>query len=433
MNILRLSTLSLGIVFAVFALGFANPAFADKPDCLNDPSHHGCTDDGGDPPLCEDTFPGFLYQVKGTRKLPAELRLASTKGCRTEQITTSPYLRLSTFHMTADGSEGVIVWSEEPGGNRNKIVWRLDITVDGSGKLEFGEPVMILPLAGAEVPDGDTLGFGTLDVWGDATHELLFLTANRRYGFASGAVTKEVLIYDLNALKDVNASPGIREIYYEDVVDWGGYTNWQGVDEPDCNSESVDDPVPFPRFVPSCYRPENWRFNASGTRIYFSSKLFLMDGRREFAEMRLNIDWNESSYPGDWDITGPEMVYVNGPGNALPRPQSDPLQPPTEDSPEIVMADDQFLDADKCAVEYAEYSGGDEDPQTTIWMDKCLEFVLFTNSDTRSRAWESSDSYLFYRNAKGRRVEIYRFYVSGSLEGREEKLIENGWFPDSGF
>jgi hypothetical protein len=149
--------------------------------------------------------------------------------------------------------------------------------------------------------------------------------------------------------------------------------------------------------------------------------------------MRINIDWSRSSDLTKWDITGPEMVYVNGPRNALPRPQSNPLLPPTDDSPEIVMADDQFLDADKCAAKYAARSGANLDPQTTIWMDECLEFDLFTNSDAGFRAWESSDSYLFYRNAKGRRYEIYRFYVSGSQEGREEKLIENGWLPDSGF
>jgi len=331
--------------------------------------------------------------------------------------------------MTADGSEGVFEWSEEPGGDRNKIVWRLDSTVDGAGELEFGEPVMILPLAGAEVPDGDTLGFGTLDVWGDATHDLLFLTANRRYGFPSGSAIKEVLIYDLNALTDVNASPGIREIYYEDVVDWGGYTNWQGVDEPDCNDSKIDF---FPRFVPSCYRPENFRFNPSGTRIYFQSKLFLMDGRREYAEMRINIDWSGSSDPADWIITGPEIVSVNGPRNALPRPQSDPLQPPTVISPEIVMADGQYLDADKCAADYADYFEGDEEPPSTVWLE-CLVFGLFTNSDTRLETWDSSDSYLFRRLVTRRRDDLFRFYVSGAQGGDEEKLVENGDSPDGGF
>ncbi len=45
MNISRLSTLSLTIAIAVMTLGYANPAFADKPK--NDMHDHG-DDDGGD-------------------------------------------------------------------------------------------------------------------------------------------------------------------------------------------------------------------------------------------------------------------------------------------------------------------------------------------------------------------------------------------------
>ena len=43
MNISRLSALSLGIVFAVFALGYANPAFAEKVKIC--PDHPSCKDD----------------------------------------------------------------------------------------------------------------------------------------------------------------------------------------------------------------------------------------------------------------------------------------------------------------------------------------------------------------------------------------------------
>ena len=46
MRILRLSTLSLTLAVAVFALGYANPSFADKPTCDNN-THCDHGDDGG--------------------------------------------------------------------------------------------------------------------------------------------------------------------------------------------------------------------------------------------------------------------------------------------------------------------------------------------------------------------------------------------------
>ena len=46
MRILRLSTLSLTLAIAVFALGYANPSFA-APLCSNNPTHPRCVPDGG--------------------------------------------------------------------------------------------------------------------------------------------------------------------------------------------------------------------------------------------------------------------------------------------------------------------------------------------------------------------------------------------------
>ncbi len=46
MNILRLSTFSLTLAIAVFALGYANPSFAGKK-CDADPNHPSCKDGGG--------------------------------------------------------------------------------------------------------------------------------------------------------------------------------------------------------------------------------------------------------------------------------------------------------------------------------------------------------------------------------------------------
>ena len=46
MKISRLSSLTLGLAIAVFALGYANPSFADKPTCDNN-THCDHGDDGG--------------------------------------------------------------------------------------------------------------------------------------------------------------------------------------------------------------------------------------------------------------------------------------------------------------------------------------------------------------------------------------------------
>jgi hypothetical protein len=370
--------------------------------------------------------------VEATRKAPAELHLASTDGCRTEQIAILPDLRHGVaFHMTSDRSKGVIVWREEPDNNNHKIVRRLDFNVDESGNLEFGDPVTILPLAGEEAPPGDWLGYNSLDIWGDATHDSLYLATRRNRTFGpdinSGSGSLEMLIYDLNALTDTNASPDVREIYYEDTVSWGGVPDWQDADElEDCNNEYI-----YAQFAPTCYRLEgSIKFNPSGTRIYFSGKLFLQDGRRAYAEMRINIGRlnaeGENRVLAEWIITGPELVYVDGPRNALPRPDNDPLDLP---SPEIVTAGGQFLNADQCAASYAPFTDGSTDLPADFWQ-ACIDTTLVAHGDGRS--WESPDSYLFDRNGK-RHYDIFRVYVSDGLADIEEKIIDNGRFPDSGF
>jgi len=355
--------------------------------------------------------------------------------------------------MTADGSEGVIVWSEDPESNRQSIVWRRYFTVDFSenpyGELDLKDAVQILPLDGEEALTGDSLGYASLDIWGNATHELLFLVTNRRYGFASGAVTKEVLIYDLDALTGVNVSPApaVREIYYEDVLTWGGYTNWLDAVEPDCNGPDPD-PVTgmrfFPRFVASCYRPENWRFNASGTRIYFQSKLFLMDGRREFAEMRLNIDWKGSSNPGDWDITGPEMVYLKtiegAPSGNLPRPNSDVSVLPSPEYIAVVHRDGgsitevvSILDADQCAADHAPYADGNLEGPPDLWQGCVDNSTFFAGSlPGQGDSWQSPEA-LLKSSFQDPTYDIHRVYVTGALAGTEQLLIENARFADSGF
>ena len=145
--------------------------------------------------------------------------------------------------------------------------------------------------------------------------------------------------------------------------------------------------------------------------------------------MRINIDWKGSSVPTEWDIAGPEMVYVNGPRNALPRPGNNPLDLPL---PEIVTAGGQFLNADDCADDYAPFTDGNTDLSADFWQ-ACIDTNLLAHGDAES--WESPDSYLFDRLAQqGRgKYNIYRVYVSGGLADTEVLLIETARFADTGF
>ncbi len=423
MNILRLSTLSLAVAIAVLALAYANPSFAGKK-CDADSTHPSCKDDGGDPQPCADTFPGFLYGVEATRKLPAELHLASSDACRTEPVAIGP--SGAAFHMTADRSKGVIVWREQIEGGVD-VVWRLDFTVDGSGNLELGNPVTILPLVGDEGLPGDSLSYGTIDIWGDATHDSLYMAIQRGRWFNSGPnageASMEVLIYDLSALTDVNASPDVREIYYTNTQILPLFSDWRDADDVDCSS------VFFPQFVPTCYRPREWIFNPSGTRLYFTSKIPFIT---QSAVMRIQIDrldaMGVNKALADWTITGPELVYVDRAPNALPRPDNDPLDLP---SPEIVTAGGQFLNADQCAASYAPFADGNTDLDADFWQ-ACIDTNLLAHGNARS--WESPDSYLFDRLAQqGRgKYNIYRVYVSGGLADTEVLLIETARNADTG-
>jgi len=299
--------------------------------------------------------------------------------------------------------------------------------VDGSGNLVLGNPVTILPLVGDEGLPGDSLSYGTIDIWGDATHDSLYMAIQRGRHFNSGPnageASIEVLIYDLGALTDVNASPDVREIYYTNTQTLPFFSDWKDADDVDCSS------VFFPQFVPTCYRPREWRFNPSGTRLYFNSKIPFIT---QSAEMRIQIDRLDAmgvkKALADWTITGPELVYVDGPRNALPRPDNNPLDLP---SPEIVTAGGQFLNADQCAASYAPFADGNMDLSADLW-EACIDTNLLAHGNARS--WESPDSYLFDRLAQqGRgKYNIYRVYVSGGLADTEVLLIETARNADTG-
>lgn len=449
MNILRLTTLILIFILLMPFEASAHCAgkhTGDHPHCAIEPPPPP-------PDGCADTFPGFMYYQGGTRKTPGEIRLASSDGCRTELVAVEPEGAYDfQMHMTADRSAGVIVWVEDPGSNNQKIISRLDFTVDEFGVLDVEPAITILPLAGEEPLPGESQYYEVSDIWGDANHSLLYITVIRSRAFSSapyaGKGRSEALIYDLNVLADSNADPatGVRAIYRHWVAADGQIDSADWLDAVDSftHAECVDaEIVANPQFSPTCYKEPRMTFNSSGTRLYLEQGLRRgpLDPEIEpwHGIMRIKTDDMPAGEPlANWNLSGPELVYaVNGsdgssgvPIGALPRPDTEPDVLPV---PEILTAGGQFFDADHCVDWYAPYADGNTSLDNEFWL-ACTAPGLLAHGDARS--WESPDSYLFDRFAQqGKaKMEIYRVYVSeeNGLADTEELLVENGRDADTG-
>ncbi len=391
-----------------------------------------------------DTFPGFTYMVEGT----ATLRLSSTDGCRSEFVAEIPDAACCgpKTHMTADGSEGVILWTEDPGNTDHYFVQRLDFTVDTNGDLILaGDPVTLLPLPGEEAPPEDSLTYRSMDIWGDATHDSLYLAVRRRHAInvssGTGEGIVEILIYNLNDMNDV------REIYL----------TAQNAGEWDCPDPSV---APFPQFVPTCYEPASIRFNPSGTRLYIPGEINNLAGSE--ALLRIHIDREDDmgvdKVLTDWTFSTPELVYTwdfgaggaGGDGDVdvsglLARPDNDPSLLP---SPEFLairyleIGGDAssgigaILNADQCAANFAPYADGTSEAPFDLWRG-CLEgttfFAAFNGSGGSS--WQTPDALLASRQNRSfdpLRVDLYRLYVAGPLAGTEQLLFEKAVAADTG-
>jgi hypothetical protein len=374
MNLNRTIVVLVVLITGIFVASTDSFAGKNKP-CSPWPA---CKDDGGDPPPppppppsgCDDIFPGFVYTTGGTRKNPAETRLASSDACRTESFGVGE--ARGPMHMTADRSKGVIVWVEDPSPANQKIVRRLDFTVDADGNLQPGQPVTILPLAGEEPLPGDYLYYEVGDVWGDATHDSLYITVLRVDNFNPGTDTetgaRNGSIYDLNTLSNVNDSPAVHTIFDNFYLDDGTpeLSGWLDAGDPatlpDCYA------VPYPQYVPTCYYVQSMRFNPSGTYLYLENGLgqeYGKEGELWHTLKRVKIDDMAVGLPiADWDLSGPELVYTTDlayripgtPTGGLPRPGTDPYERP---DPEIVAGGGQFLNADQCAAVYAPWANGE--------------------------------------------------------------------------
>ena len=183
------------------------------------------------------------------------------------------------MHMAEDGSKGVVVWVEDSDNNQQKIVRRLDFTVDASGEFSAGEPITILPIAGEEPLPGEELYLTVRDVWGDANHDLLYMAVTRFRSFNSGTYAGkkmyEALIYNLNDLTDNSALPlpGVRTIQRQLKASDGTNesSDWLDAGDPSTLPDCYE--VLYPQFVPTCYNADLMTFNSSGKRLYLGSGL----------------------------------------------------------------------------------------------------------------------------------------------------------------
>jgi hypothetical protein len=180
------------------------------------------------------------------------------------------------------------------------------------------------------------------------------------------------------------------------------------------------------------------KFNSSGTRLYLEQGVRpdLQDPEVESWHGVVRIETADMAAGvalADWILSGPELVFANNlingstgePTSARPRPDTDPYVRP---DPEMISAGGgEFLNADECASIYADYASGMLLASSDLWQ-ACISEDILVQGDGGS--WESPDSYLFGTVVK-RNWEIYRFYVSGGMDGTEQKIIR-GSFPDTG-
>lgn len=393
-------------------------------------AHCGGEDPPPPPPdVCEDEFPGFLYHVEATRKTPAEVRLASTDGCRTESLIGGDIL-----HMTENRKKGVLLWRERTGDSNQTSVYRQDFTIDESGSLMLGLTDKILPLEVEDVAAEDELYFDGMDIWGDATHESLYLVVFRMLAITTGEPKniRELLIYNLNDLSDVRSF----------------YLNIHVIDQ-QIVYENCPPNASYPQFVPACYKLEGISFNPSGTRLYIPGTMKDNQGQRWDGVHRVEIvraldPVTGLELPLDmWEFSDPELIYTgpDTPSGSLARPDSDPYTLPFPEQIVVSKFADtgQIVDADLCAAYYAPFNDGMSDAHETsvLWEQECIVTSTFFSPNIHGGgdSWQSPDTLLssiFGGRGRGN-YDVFRQYVFGPQAGDEELLIENARAADTGY
>jgi len=362
-----------------------------------------------------------------------------------------------------DWSAGVMVWVEDPGDANQNIVRRMDFTVDSSGNVSVESPVTILPMAGEEPLAGDQLSYGVGNVWGDATHNSLYITVRRFHYFNSGpnagAASQSMSIYDLNTLTNVNDSPDVRTITNKSHASDGSLESFIWLDAGDPSTLPDCFNVPYPHFVPTCNTDSPMHFNPSGTRLYFGSALedaYRTSNSEQWGTaMRIDID-KETAGPNlvDWIIGAPEIVYSvkyeSGveTGGELPRPDTNRYALP---SPEYILMGQNdgtnfptkifqmFLNADQCADLFAPNASGLLDAPTDLW-ESCKDestFNFYTwDLPHGAYHWESPEALLmdsYQQRIRPGLFDIRRIYVSGALAGTVQLVLEHAEGADTGY
>jgi hypothetical protein len=185
MNILRLSTLSLTAAIAVFALGYASPAFAPPPVCPGD--HPSCKNDSGD----GDGDTDFTVEMKPGSVGGADGLLISDGPCGTTVDQGQRELDASFPALEVDGcvTVGVNFITPPTGGPLTLRALAFQVRSNKSDVLMFFTDGQIIE--GHLVPD-------TAGVY---VSERLPATISR-----NGSITVEVGLSGLNVVK--NHQPG---------------------------------------------------------------------------------------------------------------------------------------------------------------------------------------------------------------------------------
>jgi hypothetical protein len=268
----------------------------------------------------------------------------------------------------------------------------------------------LLPVAGEVFPQG--VRYMNPAVWGDATHASLYMAVVRLqiYGVNHEDAIQELIIYNLNDMSDSRVVSSIEG------------SEW--------NTNCPD--VKYPQFVPICYDAiHGVNINQSGTRVYLYSQPDTITDVRWDAVLRIDIDrfdLNGDEQPlADWSFSEPELIYTENEdfGGMNPRPSADRYALPY---PEHIGADNVILNADLCAVKYAEYADGASDAGSYLWQTWCIVDGNSGNS-VRGSIWQTPDTQLF-TSGTNRQDNIYRRHLDGRAD---ELIIENGQHPDAGY
>jgi hypothetical protein len=308
---------------------------------------------------------------------------------------------------------------------------RADFTVDSVGDLThlYVDPDP-LDLGDPGVPDGHNLLYSSGDVWGNSTHDELYLVLRRVYDDLDRGGTHTILIYDLNNLANN------RELFRSEDNPNGWISNW------DCPPG-----VSHPQAFAECYRPEALKWNPTGTAIYMRDTLRPSDtpeiSSYWYAALRLKIPRGGPSTlisTWNWDISAPQIVFTGtatetagDPGGIAVMPR-----PGVAGVSDLLFEDGSpggILDVELCIGLFTPPLN-DPDPEIGAdhWVNCLIDNDPYTGlsydlGNAGRGSWLSSSEILHDAREKRRLVSIYRTNI---YDGVSTKIIDDAEDPDTG-